>query len=140
MDINEKILKLFENVKPDSFVEATENSDKEITENAKYFFEIMTLIMLEEKIDTNKIDVKKLRDIFAEILMTFSPRERDYLRLRFGMDDGRMRTLEEVAQLFGVTKKEVRATEAKALRKLRHPNMVNPLRQFLGMQLIKPLS
>ena len=66
-----------------------------------------------------------LREDLAEVLCTLSPRERDVLRLRFGMDDGRQRTLEEVGQLFGVTRERIRQIEAKALRKLRHPTEVN---------------
>ena len=67
----------------------------------------------------------------AEVLCTLSPRERDVLRLRFGMDDGRQRTLEEVGQLFGVTRERIRQIEAKALRKLRHPNRSKRLREYV---------
>ena len=67
----------------------------------------------------------------AEILCTLSPRERDVLRLRFGMDDGRQRTLEEVGQLFGVTRERIRQIEAKALRKLRHPNRSKRLKEYV---------
>ena len=66
-----------------------------------------------------------LREDLAEVLSGLSPRERDVLRLRFGMDDGRQRTLEEVGQLFGVTRERIRQIEAKALRKLRHPKRIN---------------
>ena len=71
-----------------------------------------------------------LREDLAEVLCTLSPRERDVLRLRFGMDDGRQRTLEEVGQLFGVTRERIRQIEAKALRKLRHPNRSKRLREY----------
>ena len=72
-----------------------------------------------------------LREDLAEVLSSLSPRERDVLRLRFGMDDGRQRTLEEVGQLFGVTRERIRQIEAKALRKLRHPNRSKRLREYI---------
>lgn len=72
-----------------------------------------------------------LREDLAEVLCTLSPRERDVLRMRFGMDDGRQRTLEEVGQLFGVTRERIRQIEAKALRKLRHPNRSKRLREYV---------
>ena len=72
-----------------------------------------------------------LREDLAEVLCTLSPRERDVLRLRFGMDDGRQRTLEEVGQLFGVTRERIRQIEAKALRKLRHPNRSKRLKEYI---------
>ena len=72
-----------------------------------------------------------LREDLAEVLSGLSPRERDVLRLRFGMDDGRQRTLEEVGQLFGVTRERIRQIEAKALRKLRHPDRSKRLREYV---------
>ncbi|HIZ28052.1 MAG TPA: RNA polymerase sigma factor RpoD [Candidatus Adamsella sp.] len=72
-----------------------------------------------------------LREDLAEVLSSLSPRERDVLRLRFGMDDGRQRTLEEVGQLFGVTRERIRQIEAKALRKLRHPNRSRRLKEYV---------
>lgn len=72
-----------------------------------------------------------LKEDLAEVLCTLSPRERDVLRLRFGMDDGRQRTLEEVGQLFGVTRERIRQIEAKALRKLRHPNRKKRLEEYV---------
>ena len=72
-----------------------------------------------------------LREDLAEVLSGLSPRERDVLRLRFGMDDGRQRTLEEVGQLFGVTRERIRQIEAKALRKLRHPNRCKRLKEYI---------
>jgi RNA polymerase sigma factor (sigma-70 family) len=56
-----------------------------------------------------------------EVMAQLSPRERDVLRLRFGLDDGRQRTLEEVAKVYGVSRERIRQVEAKALRKLRRP-------------------
>ena len=72
-----------------------------------------------------------LKEDLAEVLCTLSPRERDVLRLRFGIDDGKQRTLEEVGQLFGVTRERIRQIEAKALRKLRHPNRSSKLREYV---------
>ncbi len=72
-----------------------------------------------------------LREDLHEVLGSLSPRERDVLRLRFGMDDGRQRTLEEVGQLFGVTRERIRQIEAKALRKLRHPNRCKKLKEYV---------
>jgi DNA-binding CsgD family transcriptional regulator len=62
-----------------------------------------------------------LKEQLEEVLETLTPRERDVLRLRFGLIDGRARTLEEVGQKFNVTRERIRQIEAKALRKLRHP-------------------
>jgi RNA polymerase primary sigma factor len=72
-----------------------------------------------------------LREDLTEVLSGLSPRERDVLRLRFGLDDGRQRTLEEVGQLFGVTRERIRQIEAKALRKLRHPNRSKRLKEYI---------
>ncbi|HHY94085.1 MAG TPA: RNA polymerase sigma factor RpoD [Firmicutes bacterium] len=72
-----------------------------------------------------------LREQLGEVLETLTPRERDVLRLRFGLDDGRPRTLEEVGQIFKVTRERIRQIEAKALRKLRHPSRSKKLKDFL---------
>ena len=73
-----------------------------------------------------------LRQQLMEILETLSPREAKVLRLRYGLDDGRPRTLEEVGKEFNVTRERVRQIEAKALRKIRNPNRSSKLRDFLG--------
>lgn len=65
------------------------------------------------------------------VLDTLTDREENVLRLRFGLDDGRTRTLEEVGKVFGVTRERIRQIEAKALRKLRHPSRSKQLKDFL---------
>jgi RNA polymerase primary sigma factor len=72
-----------------------------------------------------------LREQVADVLGTLSERERRVLQLRFGLEDGRSRTLEEVGRDFGVTRERIRQIEAKALRKLRHPSRSRKLRDFL---------
>jgi RNA polymerase primary sigma factor len=73
-----------------------------------------------------------LREQMKDILDSLSPRERHVLKLRFGLDDGQSRTLEEVGQKFGVTRERVRQIEAKALRKLRHPMRSRKLKDYLS--------
>ena len=75
--------------------------------------------------------VMLLKEQITEVLQTLAPREAEVLRLRFGLEDGRSRTLEEVGQSFGVTRERIRQIEAKALRKLRHPSRSKVLRDFL---------
>ena len=73
-----------------------------------------------------------LKEQLVEVLITLTPREEKVLRLRFGIEDGRTRTLEEVGKEFNVTRERIRQIEAKALRKLRHPSRSKKLKDFLN--------
>ena len=73
-----------------------------------------------------------LREQLEEVMNTLTPREAKVLRLRFGLDDGKARTLEEVGKEFDVTRERIRQIEAKALRKLRHPSRSKKLKDYMG--------
>ena len=72
-----------------------------------------------------------LKKQLNEVLSTLTPREEKVLRLRFGLDDGKTRTLEDVGKEFNVTRERIRQIEAKALRKLRHPSRSKRLKDYL---------
>ena len=74
-----------------------------------------------------------LKEQLLEILDTLTPREEKVLRLRYGLDDGKPRTLEEVGKEFNVTRERIRQIEAKALRKLRHPTRSKRLKEFIDV-------
>ncbi|PSB33151.1 RNA polymerase sigma factor RpoD [Chlorogloea sp. CCALA 695] len=79
----------------------------------------------------DQVSKNLLREDLEKVLDGLSPRERDVLRLRYGLDDGRMKTLEEIGQIFNVTRERIRQIEAKALRKLRHPNRNSVLKEYI---------
>ena len=81
-----------------------------------------------EEYATNEL----LKDEISEVLLTLTEREEKVIRLRFGLEDGKSRTLEEVGQMFGVTRERIRQIEAKALRKLRHPSRSRKLKDYMG--------
>jgi RNA polymerase primary sigma factor len=72
-----------------------------------------------------------LRAEIQDILQAMSPREAEVLSLRYGLEDGRVHTLEEVGERFGVTRERIRQIETKAIRRLRHPSRSNRLRDYL---------
>ena len=72
-----------------------------------------------------------LKDEIGEVLLTLTEREEKVIKLRFGLEDGKSRTLEEVGQMFGVTRERIRQIEAKALRKLRHPSRSRKLKDYM---------
>ena len=81
-----------------------------------------------EEFATNEM----LKDEISDVLSTLTEREEKVIRLRFGLEDGKSRTLEEVGQMFGVTRERIRQIEAKALRKLRHPSRSRKLKDYMG--------
>lgn len=85
----------------------------------------------EAKAPAEEASFTLLREQLEEVLSTLTEREQKVLRLRFGLDDGRTRTLEEVGQQFGVTRERIRQIEAKTLRKLRHPSRSKKLKDYL---------
>ncbi|MGN1043029.1 MAG: RNA polymerase sigma factor RpoD [Christensenellales bacterium] len=89
---------------------------------------------IEDKSAASQIDIaesKMLKEQVEEILSTLAPREAMVLILRYGLRDNRPRTLEEVGKVFNVTRERIRQIEAKALRRLKHPNKVKKLKDFL---------
>ena len=92
---------------------------------------------IEDEVIENPVDYTTrivLREQLDEVLDTLTDREENVLRLRFGLDDGKMRTLEDVGKVFNVTRERIRQIEAKALRKLRQPSRSKPLRDFIEDQ------
>jgi RNA polymerase primary sigma factor len=90
--------------------------------------------MIEDRNAVQPIDnttEKLLKEQISEVLLTLTPREQKVLQLRFGLEDGRSRTLEEVALEFSVTRERIRQIEAKAIRKIRHTNRSRKLRDYL---------
>ena len=81
--------------------------------------------------DFFEIAVTLLKEQLEEVLGTLTEREQKVLTLRFGLEDGRARTLEEVGKEFNVTRERIRQIEAKALRKLRHPSRSRKLKDYL---------
>ena len=89
---------------------------------------------IEDEVIENPVDYTTrvvLREQLDEVLDTLTDREENVLRLRFGLDDGKMRTLEDVGKVFNVTRERIRQMEAKALRKLRHPSRSKQLKDFI---------
>ena len=86
---------------------------------------------LRAKVDLARERMDQLREQLNEVLHTLTPREEQVLKLRFGLDDGRTRTLEEVGKVFNITRERIRQIEAKALRKLRHPSRSKRLKDYL---------
>ena len=80
---------------------------------------------------TDAVASSLLKEQLIHVLDTLTPREEKVLRLRYGIDDGKPRTLEEVGKEFNVTRERIRQIEAKALRKLRHPSRSKKLKEFI---------
>ena len=94
---------------------------------------------IEDEVIENPVDYTTrvvLREQLDEVLDTLTDREENVLRLRFGLDDGKMRTLEDVGKVFNVTRERIRQIEAKALRKLRHPSRSKQLKTLLKTKIV----
>ncbi|MBO7345682.1 MAG: sigma-70 family RNA polymerase sigma factor, partial [Clostridia bacterium] len=83
---------------------------------------------------TDAVSYNMLKEQLIGVLDTLTPREEKVLRLRYGLDDGKPRTLEEVGKEFNVTRERIRQIEAKALRKLRHPSRSKRLKDYIDKQ------
>ena len=81
---------------------------------------------------SDRAEAKMLREQLLQVLDTLTPRENEVIRKRYGLDDSRPKTLEEVGREFNVTRERIRQIEAKALRKLRHPNRTKKLKDFIN--------
>ena len=92
---------------------------------SKYAVSILLFLVFEA------VAVTLLKEQLMDVLNSLTPREAKVLRLRYGLDDGKARTLEEVGKEFNVTRERIRQIEAKALRKLRHPSRSKRLKDFL---------
>jgi len=92
------------------------------------------LIQAQGDMPEQEVTHTMMRQDLEELLETLTPRERDVLRLRYGMVDGRSRTLDEVGQYFALTRERIRQIEARALRKLRHPQRLRRVREYLEGQ------
>ena len=102
-----------------------------IEELKSWVSDLETFIEADGETPEDEVAKNLLREDLENVLDTLSPRERDVLRLRYGLDDGRMKTLEEIGQIFNVTRERIRQIEAKALRKLRHPNRNSVLKEYI---------
>lgn len=85
----------------------------------------------DSEVPVNSVTNELLRQDLTRVLKTLNPKEQEVLVMRFGLDDGKQKTLEEVGQAFGVTRERIRQIESKALRKLRHPNRNKTLREYM---------
>lgn len=99
--------------------------------NATYLTDVEDTLTIDESEILSIIDFNTLKDRLANVLDTLTPKEEQVLKLRFGLLDGRPRTLEEVGKVFGVSRERIRNIEAKALRKLRHPYRSKQIKEFL---------
>ena len=93
--------------------------------------EFNELIQVRRSVRKYSTEKKVTKEQIEEILGTLAPRESAVLILRYGLRDNRPRTLEEVGKVFNVTRERIRQIEAKALRKLRHPNKIKKFQDFL---------
>ena len=118
----------------DTPIDERNYDDKDTFDTEEDFVEGLTLADFVEDSKTpahfDKIDRSQMRELLGEVLNTLTPHERKVLSLRFGLEDGRMRSPEEVAKIFKVSGDNIQAVETKALRKLRTPDCSTKLKDF----------
>ena len=118
--------------KPEEIAERMEISVDRVREIMKISQDPVSLeTPIGEEVPIDAATSKLLHEQLMEALSTLTEREQKVLRLRFGLDDGKPRTLEEVGREFDVTRERIRQIEAKALRKLRHPSRSKKLKDYL---------
>ncbi|MBR0260492.1 MAG: sigma-70 family RNA polymerase sigma factor [Selenomonadaceae bacterium] len=118
----------------DTPIDESTYNDKDTFAVEGDFIEGLTLADFVEDSDTpthfDRLNTLQMRELLGEVLDTLTPHERKVLSLRFGLEDGRMRTIDEVAKIFKVSSDNIQAVEVKALRKLRNPDCSIKLRDF----------
>lgn len=118
----------------DTLIDERTYNDKDTFAIEGDFVEGLTLLDFVEDSKTpahfDRLDNLQMRELLSEVMDTLTPHERKVLSLRFGLEDGRARSLDEVAKLFKVSSDSIQSVEAKALRKLRNPDCSSKLRDF----------
>jgi len=125
MDMSvEKLRSVLQSAQPTLSLERPLKSDDDASQLSDF-------IEADQESPEEHVEKSMLRDDLENVINSLSPRERDVVRMRYGLDDGRIKTLEEIGQIFSVTRERVRQIEAKAIRKLRQPYRSSILRDYV---------
>merc|ERR1712127_231674 len=125
MDMSvEKLRSVLQSAQPTLSLERPLKNDDDTSQLSDF-------IEADQESPEERVEKSMLRDDLENVINSLSPRERDVVRMRYGLDDGRIKTLEEIGQIFSVTRERVRQIEAKAIRKLRQPYRSSILRDYV---------